>query len=501
MKRPRLSLTPFRRLQWRLTFSYTLVTVGALVAVELLLFLALLLFINSDFLVNTMVQAIRDTFVPQTRAYLESTPPDLTGLNQWLQRLTGGSSLASAEQSNVRLTRGLSFEFNEAQQFIVLDANLRLLAQSPPADPAALGQSFDAGQVPGLAGLLPVALAGEDSLERLHTLLPDGRLVLALPVEEEEGRVLGVMIVVTLLPPLNLSILRPVILLVLYSVIPFTLAAGVIGTLFGFLTARGLSRRLHALSQTADAWSQGDFSAVAADRSGDEVGQLAGHLNRMAEQLQNLLQTRQGLATLEERNRLARELHDSVKQQVFATVMQVGAARALLPADPEAAQRHLAEAEQLARQAQQELTGLIQELRPAALEDRGLSEALRTYLADWSRRTGVAAQVRLQGERPLPLEVEQALFRVAQEALANVTRHSGAGAADVHLAWEAGDAVLTVADDGVGFDPAEAEQRSFGLRTMRERVESLGGRLDIDSAPGQGTRITARLKAEAPHDE
>jgi signal transduction histidine kinase len=99
----------------------------------------------------------------------------------------------------------------------------------------------------------------------------------------------------------------------------------------------------------------------------------------------------------------------------------------------------------------------------------------------------------LQGERALPLEVEQALFRVAQEALANVTRHSLARTADVHLAWHNGDVILTVADDGRGFDPAGPGQRGVGLHSMQERVAALGGRFQVESRPGKGTSIIATV--------
>jgi NarL family two-component system sensor histidine kinase LiaS len=495
MRKPSFSLKPLRRLQWRLTFSYTLVTVAALVAVELLLFGALLALLGSDFLVNNVAAAMQNAFVPQVRPYLESNPPDVAGLNEWMQVLGQQESVSLENQQNPRLTRGLSIEFDQQQRYLVLDAEGRLLAQMPLPDDTAveLGQPFDVTQLDGLSQLLPAAYAGDDNMANLYTSLPDGTLVMALPIEGEAGKMLGIFVFVSVMPGLNWATLRPLLLVILYSVIPFTLAAGLIGSVFGFLTARGLSRRLGVLSQAADAWSRGDFSAVAADSSGDELGQLARRLNRMAEQLENLLHTRQELATLEERNRLARDLHDSVKQQLFATAMQVAAARALLPADPEAVGQHLAEAEQLARQSQQELTGLLQELRPATLDGKGLVEALRTYTAEWSRRTNIPAQVRLQGERPLPLEVEQALFRVAQEALANVTRHSLAKMADVHLAWQNGDVILTVADDGRGFEPAGSGQRGVGLHSMQERVEALGGRFQVDSQPGKGTNVIATV--------
>jgi NarL family two-component system sensor histidine kinase LiaS len=195
---------------------------------------------------------------------------------------------------------------------------------------------------------------------------------------------------------------------------------------------------------------------------------------------------------VEERNRLARDLHDAVKQQIFAAAMQVGAAKALLPHEPTAALNQINEAESLARQAQQELTSLIQELRPAALDNKGLAAALRQLAADWSRQNGIAAEVKARGERPTPLPTEQALFRVAQEALANVARHSRADQVKIGLDWQEAAVTLTVSDNGRGFDP-QAPAKGFGLRGMQERLVALGGELEVTSQPGQGATIRAKL--------
>jgi NarL family two-component system sensor histidine kinase LiaS len=276
------------------------------------------------------------------------------------------------------------------------------------------------------------------------------------------------------------------LLLFIFPIAAFT------GTIFGFIASRGFNRRLRRLTKTAESWSQGDFSAYMQDNSGDEIGQLARRLNQMAEQLQNLVHTRAELATLEERNRLARDLHDSVKQQVFATAMQLGAAQTMLDDDPAVAKYHLQEAEQLAHQAQQELTGLIQELRPAALEGKGLVDALHDYTEDWSRRTAIVAQVNVSGERPLPLPVEQPLFRVAQETLANVARHSRAQIVTIYLAWQDDTFTMTIADDGRGFDTTSTAY-GMGLGSMQEWLAQLNGRLTIHSTPGQGSKLIATL--------
>ncbi|HEV2461492.1 MAG TPA: sensor histidine kinase [Ktedonobacterales bacterium] len=263
-----------------------------------------------------------------------------------------------------------------------------------------------------------------------------------------------------------------------------------IGVLTGALLSRNLTRRLHTIAEAADAWSQGDFRAAARDPSGDELGRLARDLNRMAEQVRTLLATREELAVVEERNRLARELHDTVKQHVFANALLVRAARKQLDRDPETAKRHLCEAEELAEQTQQELIALIQALRPAALADKGLVAMLGDYAREWSERSGIAVDLRVQGERATPLDVEEALYRVVQEALANIARHSGAAHAEIGLAWDDERLRLTVSDDGRGFDVADAEGKGLGLASMRERVQALGGALSLSSGSGE-TRVEA----------
>jgi NarL family two-component system sensor histidine kinase LiaS len=283
----------------------------------------------------------------------------------------------------------------------------------------------------------------------------------------------------------------------------FILLAGVVGTLTGLLITRNLTRRLRRITQAAEAWSNGEFAVEVRDPTGDEIGQLGQDLNAMAEQLHTLLATREELAAIEERNRLARDLHDSIKQNVFATALLVGAARTHLSPDTLPAQTYLAEAEALAEQTRQELTALIRELRPARLADKGLAIALRDYAEDWSRRMGIAVAMHVQGERVIALDVEEALFRVAQEALANIAHHSGATHATIHLAWEGARVRLTIADDGNGFDVAHANGRGVGLASMRERVAAHNGALHIASTAG-ATSLEATIPlraAEKPTQE
>ncbi|HKF36352.1 MAG TPA: histidine kinase, partial [Ktedonobacteraceae bacterium] len=288
----------------------------------------------------------------------------------------------------------------------------------------------------------------------------------------------------------------------------FLLLAMLLGTLTGILISRNLVRRLNRIAGAASAWSRGEFQVVVQDRSHDELGQLASDLNSMAEQLKSLLSTRQALAIVEERNRLARELHDSVKQHMFTSALLVRAARKLFPRDPEGAQQHLVEAEELSEQAQQELSAAIQALRPTALEDRGLAMVVQDYARDWSQRVGIVADVRVQGELTTPLQIEEALFRVSQEALANVARHSRASEVKIHLTWNEERVSLSICDNGQGFDAAHMTGKGLGLVSMRERVEALHGRLSISSSV-EGTKVEAhvplvpvdaRIEAEGNHE-
>jgi len=223
-----------------------------------------------------------------------------------------------------------------------------------------------------------------------------------------------------------------------------------------------------------------------------EVERERDHNQRLVEELQSAQQKLRELAVIEERNRLARDLHDSVKQQVFAVSMQLGAARALLDEENQA-YGPVAEAERLARQAGAELTTLIRELRPPNLGKKTLAEALQEYVIDWSRQNGIAADLKIDNVSSLPLPGDETLFRVTQEALANVARHSNARHVMVELADQDDEIILRIEDDGVGFDLSQVE-KGVGLDSMRERLETVGGHLNVSSGTSSGTRVVAAVR-------
>jgi signal transduction histidine kinase len=208
----------------------------------------------------------------------------------------------------------------------------------------------------------------------------------------------------------------------------------------------------------------------------------------------------------EERGRLARDLHDALTQRLFSLNLTLEAAATTAGGpDPAAAVEAIHEARALVDSALAELRTLIFELRPPELEADGLVGALRKHAELVSRAHGIAVTVADErpGDGPGPAQdVERHLLRVAEEALSNAMRHSGASAVTVTLdvGNGVGEVVLAVTDDGRGFDPAARSiaSRKLGLISMRERVESAGGTLEIVSAPGAGTTVRARVPGGRP---
>jgi signal transduction histidine kinase len=211
-------------------------------------------------------------------------------------------------------------------------------------------------------------------------------------------------------------------------------------------------------------------------------------------QAQLLAQAREA-GKLDERQRLAGEIHDTIAQGLTGIVAQLQAAgqAADRPTDRD---RHLANAAELARQSLSEARRSVQALRPEQLERARLPEALADVTESWSAVTGVAATVTTTGTaRQLHPEVEVALLRTGQEALANVAKHAAASRVGVTLSYMEDVVTLDVRDDGVGFEPAAVDGTGFGLSGMRQRVQRVAGSLAVESAPGEGTAVSATVPA------
>ncbi|MEY9489528.1 signal transduction histidine kinase [Streptomyces calvus] len=197
------------------------------------------------------------------------------------------------------------------------------------------------------------------------------------------------------------------------------------------------------------------------------------------------------LTIAEERSRLAHELHDAVSQKLFSLRLTAQAAARLIDRDPSRAKGELQQVAALAAEAADELRAAVVELRPAALDEDGLVATLRTQTQVLDRAHSARVTFTAHGVRALPAAQEEAVLRVAQEALHNALRHSGGDHVDVSLDRRGAGAVLRVSDDGNGFDPRAVRRagRHLGLVSMRDRASGVGGRLTVESAPGKGTTI------------
>jgi NarL family two-component system sensor histidine kinase LiaS len=284
--------------------------------------------------------------------------------------------------------------------------------------------------------------------------------------------------------------------------------------LFGAFAALALTavrqqkHTLGRLGQGAALVAQGNYD-TRIDLAGENDPNLVGLVeafNRTGELLKNTVQsesaaTRQNrlqimklarqerrTAVLEERQRIARELHDSVKQQLFSITLSAGAALNLLDHAPQTVRTHLEHIRQSGHNAQAEMTALIQELIPVSLQEQRLEEALLGYLNPLCETHGLKLLWRVNGTNALTIAQEHALLRAVQEAVSNVVRHSGATVVRVSLTFGLVTHVI-IEDNGEGFVPEEVAPTATGLSLMRMRLKRVGGRCELQSAPGMGTRI------------
>jgi signal transduction histidine kinase len=277
-----------------------------------------------------------------------------------------------------------------------------------------------------------------------------------------------------------------------------------VGVVFGMLSTRRLIRRVHRLAGMTASVAGGDFHSRVAVAGADEIGRLEGSVNRMAEQLDAALRTERRMAEAgarrTERARIARELHDSISQDLFSLSLLAGGLRRALP-DGHELRTQASAMERTAGRTMREMQALLLELRPVALEDAGLAPAIDELCRAYETRLGIRVNAALEDVHLDP-PAEHAVLRVTQEALGNAIKHGDPETIDVRLAGGTSGpqrtVTLEVRDDGCGFDPARVRDRhGMGLGLMRERVAELGGGLEVVSSPGRGTAVRVRLPAGA----
>jgi len=287
----------------------------------------------------------------------------------------------------------------------------------------------------------------------------------------------------------------------------------VIGGTYGLWSSSKTKRRLELLREVMISLEKGNLTRKVPPLGEDEIGRLGDQLNQITMKWEDQVTTLQRLsnnnaqlaqkakysAIVEERQRLARELHDAVSQQLFAISMTATAVGRTLDKDFdkthfEKAKRQIHLIEEMASVAQSEMRALLLHLRPVHLEGKRLAEGLLELLQELMAKVPMEISWELDEEVRLPKGIEDHLFRIVQEAMSNALRHSKATKLEVRLTQPSGDAIrLLIRDNGVGFDMDAKKHASYGIVTMRERVNEIGGSLNLITAPGKGTRIDIRV--------
>lgn len=496
-------LSRFKRLRWKLTWSYTWVSAVTflIIATVLLVLLMIVLGFNPlrgdlEVFNNIVAPVIKDDIRPITMAHLRNQPVDSAALQADLEQILGNEPLTTSSSP---------FEIEQFASVFVLDAQQNLLASTPQF--IALlpdARFFDPSALTGDDSLVPLieaAYAGDTSFDQPYSQVTPEALYLVFveQLSDESGRLLGVQVVIVRTPtPATIFLL--VFGVVVGGVLMFTLFAAVVGTLFGWRTARGLSGRLTQLSYTTAAWGQGNFERYIEDPEKDEIGELAQNLNRVAADLQTLLADKEKIAVLEERDRMARELHDTLAQGVSGLVLQLEAVKHHLETgEISESQMIVSGAAMQARDALRKARAAIDDLRAEALFAPEFVEAIAQRAQRFQAATGIAYELdaQLPDNLLLPPTVSLHARRAVAEMLANVARHAEATAVQLRLHLADGSLVIEVVDDGVGFD-AEAAVRPghYGIIGLKERARLTDGLFSIESTAENGTTVQLRLPVE-----
>lgn len=279
------------------------------------------------------------------------------------------------------------------------------------------------------------------------------------------------------------------------------------GVVFGYWQSGNVRRRLDRIRDSMLLLEKGNLSRTVPYMGDDEVGRLAEQLGRMSKKWEEQVSSLQRLSThnaelagkarftaiIEERQRLARELHDAVSQQLFAISMTATALGRTMDKDHDKAKHQVALIEEMSSVAQSEMRALLLHLRPVHLEGKKLTVALRELVRELQEKVPLDITSDIDHELILSKGIEDHLFRIVQEAFSNSLRHSKGTKLQLTLKRISEVIMLSIRDNGVGFNVGLKKQTSYGITTMQERVNELGGSINIISALNKGTRIDIRI--------
>jgi two-component system, NarL family, sensor histidine kinase LiaS len=481
-----------RKLQGQLLRSYMLSTIAVVLVIDALWFSQLitptLLYLREP---DRIVRDV-DSEAPAAAAYLTANPPQTAELTRYLRELVGDVSIV---QGQSRFAISYLIDIPPWAYVAVTNASGKVVAHAPRG--AWLDNEPLAAQLgPEDRALVAGALAGKKGVRHMPYPPKGRRTHVAVPVYAKSGEVCGMVFVRHDVPGSFRDIIASLLLNLVQGLVMTGLLAALVGAIAGWISARGIVRRLDRIATAASAWSGGDFGARIATGARDELGRLSEQLNNTAGRMSALMEEQRQYAVNDERARLARDLHDTVKQQAFAAAMQLAAAQAKLRSDPADAQRHIEQAAETVQQVQRDLSAIVLALHPGPDEGaQDLGALLRSAAESWSHQAAIPVRLHLDRGVTAAWDLALPLVRILQGALSNVARHSGAKLVKVTLALEARRLVLCLEDDGCGFTTTPERLAAGGLAVMRERAAALpSGSLEIESAPGRGTRVCASCK-------
>ncbi|HEU5139135.1 MAG TPA: sensor histidine kinase [Bacillales bacterium] len=270
---------------------------------------------------------------------------------------------------------------------------------------------------------------------------------------------------------------------------------------------RQLKKQLEDLSTYITVLARGNLSQRMRAAGDDEIASIARELNELADKIEKQVGSLQKLANekaelaeqsrsaaaIEERQRIARDLHDAVSQQLFALSMMSSASLKLVDRDVAAAKQQMEEVADIAAKAQGEMRALLLHLRPVHLSGDSLSVGVKKLVDELEAKSDIDFELTLSELSHVPKGIEDHLFRIVQEGLANALRHSGASMIRIEF-YEKGRYVYChLRDDGIGFDIGNEKKASYGLKTMKERCEEIGGTMTVTSREGEGTALDVRV--------
>jgi NarL family two-component system sensor histidine kinase LiaS len=285
---------------------------------------------------------------------------------------------------------------------------------------------------------------------------------------------------------------------------------GIIASLYiGFKSSDSIKITLDSISVLITQFANGNYESSIYIDNDSEFSRIANELNHLGEKLQNQVKSLQRMAdeksefartahksaVIEERQRLARDLHDAVSQQLFALTMMSEAAVKQMEKSPETAKEQMEDVVSAALQAQTEMRALLLHLRPVHLSGDSLSTGINKLIAELMQKSRIHFHVNVPEDLSLPETIEEHIFRIVQESLSNILRHAAATEVTVNLSQREKELFVHIRDNGKGFDIHHHTNRktSYGLKTMRERSEELGGTFAIKSNVEEGTYIDIRI--------